>query len=212
MKLALLSVNVSLPKPLAQVDDQIVMSAIGKGPVTTREIRVLWETLEGDAVADRAVHGGADKAVYAYPADNWPWWRTEHALACKPGAFGENLTVEGADESGVRIGDQFSWGDALLEVSQPRQPCFKFQLHTGRPDAAALMTIHARCGWYFRVIREGIAPVAGILKRTHASDGPSVREAFIAAMHRRTGEEDRKRIAAHPALARSFRATLLRQA
>jgi MOSC domain-containing protein YiiM len=211
MKLALLSVNVSQPKLLAQVDEQVVMSAIGKEPVATKDIRVLKETLDGDRVADRTVHGGADKAVYAYPADNWPWWRNEHGLACRPGAFGENLTVEGADESGVRIGDQFSWGDALLEVSQPRQPCFKFQLHTGRPEAAALMTIHARCGWYFRVIREGLAPVAGVLERTHASDGPSVREAFIAAMHRRTSEEDRNRIAGHPALARSFRAALLRQ-
>src|SRR5262245_16335871 len=130
MKLALLSVNVSQPKVLARVGEEVVMSAIGKAPVATQDIRVLKETLEGDRVADPTVHGGADKAVYAYPADNWPWWQNEHALACRPGAFGENLTLSGADETGVRIGDRFSWGDALLEVSQPRQPCFKFQLHT----------------------------------------------------------------------------------
>ena len=211
MTLALLSANVAQPRVLAHVDGEPVLSAIGKQPTSLTEIRVFKETLDGDRVADRTVHGGADKAVYAYLADNWPWWEGEHDLSCRPGAFGENLTVSGADETQVRIGDRFRWGEAVLEVSQPRQPCFKFQLHAGRQAAAALMTLSGRCGWYFRVIEEGMAPVTGPLARVGESDGPTVREAFVAAMHRRTSEDERRRIADHPAMARAFRATLLRR-
>jgi MOSC domain-containing protein YiiM len=211
MTLALLSVNVAQPRVLAHVDGEPVLSAIGKQPVSGHEIRVLKETLDGDRVADPTVHGGADKAVYAYPADNWPWWESEHGFSCRPGAFGENLTVSGADEVQVRIGDRFAWGEAVLEVSQPRQPCFKFALHSGRPEAGTVMTLSGRCGWYFRVIEEGVAPVTGPLARILESDGPTVRETFIAAMHRRTSEEERRRIADHPALSRAFRAALLRR-
>jgi len=210
MKLSVKSVNVALPKRLAAVEDVVVMSAIAKEPVSASHIQVLAETLEGDCVADRTVHGGADKAVYAYPSDNWSWWEGEHGLACRPGTFGENLTLAGADESGIRIGDRFAWGEAVLEVSQPRQPCFKFQIHAGRADAAALMTIHAKCGWYYRVIQPGEAPVGGEMERILESDGPTVRETFIAGMRRSVSEEDRKRIAAHPALARAFRMAVLR--
>ncbi len=210
MKLSVMSVNVAQPKVLARVGDQTVISAIAKEPVSASNIRVLAETLEGDGVADRSVHGGADKAVYAYPSDNWTWWESEHGFACKPGAFGENLTLAGADESDVRIGDRFAWGEAVLEVSQPRQPCFKFQIHAGRADVAALMTLHAKCGWYHRVIQPGDAPGGGEMERIFESDGPTVRETFIAGLHRRVGEDERKRIASHPAMARAFRMTLLR--
>lgn len=210
MKLSIVSVNVGQPRALATVGGETVTSAIGKEPVGSSHIRVLADTLEGDGVADRSVHGGVDKAVYAYPSGAWGWWENEHGFACRPGSFGENLTVTGADESDVRIGDRFAWGEAMLEVSQPRQPCFKFQIHAGRADVAALMTIHAKCGWYYRVIRPGLAPVAGELERVEASDGPTVRETFIAGLHRRVSEDERKRIAAHPAMARAFRMTLLR--
>ena len=69
--------------------------------------------------------------------------------------FGENLTLVGATEDGIYIGDRFRWGDAVLEVSQPRGPCYKFAIHTARADAPQLMTVSSRCGWYLRVVEEG---------------------------------------------------------
>lgn len=210
LELQLRSVNVAQPSVLATIDGEEIRSGIAKRPVAGPEIRVLAETLEGDRVADRSVHGGPDKSVYAYSADHWDWWQHEHGLACRPGTFGENLTLTGADETEIRIGDRFAWGEAVLEVSQPRQPCFKFPLHTGMAQSGALMTLSGRCGWYLRVIRQGAAPVAGALTRVHASDGPSVRESFIAVQHRKTSAEARARMAAHPAMAAAFRQALLR--
>src|SRR5882724_7357343 len=189
LELRILSVNVARPRLLALDNGETFTSAIGKQPLAARTVTVGRTNLDGDAQADLEHHGGAVKAVYAYPADHWPWWETEHGFSCRPGAFGENLTLEGADETSVAIGDRFEWGEALLEITQPRVPCFKFQFHSARADAGALMTLSARCGWYFRVLAEGTAPVGGAcLNRTAIGEGPSVREAFIAAFDKRFDE------------------------
>jgi MOSC domain-containing protein YiiM len=186
--------NVGLPHVMARTaDGEAVLSGIAKAPVQDGTVFVGRENIEGDGQADLRVHGGRDKAVYAYPADHWPWWEAEHRLTCAANTFGENLTVEGADETTVAIGDRFRWGDALLEVSQPRAPCFKLGLHA-REDIPMQMTISARCGWYFRVVDVGFAPVGGELVREHDAGGPSVREAFVAALHPRTAEVSRNRV------------------
>jgi len=126
MELRLLSVNVGMPRIIGEMQGEPVLSAFGKYPVTTDMVVVETTNIEGDTQADLRVHGGNDKAVYCYPADNWPWWEREKSFSCRPASFGENLTVEGADETMVAIGDRFRWGDALLEISEPRAPCFKF--------------------------------------------------------------------------------------
>lgn len=194
MKLRLLSVNVGQPRVIAMTrDGEAVLSGIAKRPVAGDSVFVGRENIEGDGQADLRVHGGRDKAVYAYPADHWRWWESEHGLACAPNTFGENLTLEGADESAVAIGDRFRWGDALLEIAQPRAPCFKLGLHA-REDIPARMTASARCGWYFRVVETGFAPVRGELVREHDTGGPSVREAFVAAMHPQADAASRHRV------------------
>src|SRR5262249_16932812 len=160
--------------------------AIDKKPVAGESIEVGRSNLAGDAQANLEKHGGPDKAIYAYAAVNWPWWEREHRFACRAGAFGENLTLADGGEEDVRIGEIFSWGAVELEVSQPRVPCHKLQFYSGRDDIGALMTLSARCGWYFRVRRTGLAPLGDArLVREQASDGPSVREAFVAAFDRR---------------------------
>jgi MOSC domain-containing protein YiiM len=110
-----------------------------------------------------------------------------------PNTFGENLTLEGTDENDVAIGDQFRWGDVLLEISQPRAPCFKLGIHA-REDIPARMTLSARCGWYFRVVEVGFAPVDGVLVRERDTGRPSVRETFIAALHPNAPETSRVRV------------------
>lgn len=208
MRLRLLSVNVGRTRIIAHLHGEPVRSAIVKRPVTGETVFVGTMSIAGDAQADLSVHGGADKAVYAYPADHWVWWEREHQLPCAPATFGENLTLEGADETGVRIGDRFRWGDALLEVSQPRVPCYKLGIHTKRADAPRIMTLSSRCGWYLRVLEEGNARRDAVLTRVHESASPSVRDAFRAATHPNIGYALRSAVFDAPALAESWRFTV----
>jgi MOSC domain-containing protein YiiM len=213
MQLRLLSVNVGLPRIIGEMQGEPVLSGFGKYPVTVPSVLVGATNIAGDAQADLTVHGGADKAVYCYPADNWPWWEREKNFRCKPAAFGENLTVEGADETMIAIGDRFRWGEAILEVCQPRAPCFKFVIFSQRADAAALMTVSGRCGWYCRVVREGQAPAqAASLVLEDKSDGPTVREAFFAALNPHFSIESRAKVASAPALAASWQRAVSRWA
>lgn len=213
MRLNLLSVSVGLPAPLGSWQGQAVVSGIRKTPVGQPSIRAGSTNLEGDGQADLSVHGGVDKAVYAYPVDHWDWWTNEVGFAAKPAAFGENLTVQGADEESVRIGDRFCWGaDVVLEVSQPRAPCFKFALMTGREDLPGRMTASGRTGWYFRVMKEGVAPTRGRLDLVSTDVSmPTVREAFFAMVQPRVGSDVLERVLAAPALAESWRKGLTKR-
>lgn len=209
LRIRVLSVNVATPQPLAVENGEMVLSAISKKPVTAEQIAVSDINLAGDDQANRAVHGGPDKAVYAYPSEHWPWWEGEHKISCRPGGFGENLSLSGADETMVAIGDRFQWGSVILEIAQPRVPCNKFVLHSGRADAGALMTVSARSGWYFRVIKTGAAPVAEAwLERVGESHGPTVREAFQAVFGKTASPEHRRALYGTPGLSEAWRKRL----
>jgi len=136
-------------------------SAIDKQPVAG-PVRAGAEGFEGDEQGDRRHHGGPDKALHAYAAAHYPAWREAlpHAAArFQPGAFGENLVVEGIAEDAICIGDRWRAGGALLEVSQGRQPCWKLNLRFGLTDMARRVQTSGRTGWYFRVLEPGeIAP------------------------------------------------------
>ncbi|MBI1328987.1 MAG: MOSC domain-containing protein [Alphaproteobacteria bacterium] len=202
----ILSVNVARPQLLAVMNGEEIFSGIAKKPVAANSLFVRRENIEGDGQADLSVHGGLEKAVYAYPAGHWAWWQREHKLDCGPATFGENLTLDCEDETTFAIGDRFQWGDAVIEVCQPRAPCFKLALHTMREDIPARMTQSARCGIYFRVVAEGAAPVSGAeLVRTQQGSGPDIREAFVSGMHPGVPADVRERTLAAPALAKAWR-------
>jgi MOSC domain-containing protein YiiM len=207
MRLNLLCVSVGVPAPLGVWQGEAVASGIRKSPVPQPSIRVGCTNLEGDGQADMSVHGGVDKAVYAYPVDRWDWWKNEAGFAAHAASFGENLTLQGADEEALRIGDRFSWGtDVVLEVSQPRAPCFKFALMTGREDLPGRMTVSGRTGWYFRVVKDGLAPTRGRLDLIVSDAGmPTVREAFLAMVQPRVSSDVLERVLGAPALAESWR-------
>ena len=150
----LLSVNVGTPRPLGPYRGGTVRSAIGKVPVDGR-VRVEGVNVAGDDQADRSVHGGPDKAVYAYAAEDIRWWGAELGRDLPPGAFGENLTVEGVDVSGAVIGERWRIGTVELEVCQPRFPCFKLGLRFGDPKMLKRFTKAERPGAYLRIRREG---------------------------------------------------------
>jgi MOSC domain-containing protein YiiM len=121
-------------------------------------VAVTWLGLEGDEQADLAVHGGPEKAVYAYAANRFPQWASEFpqlAPRFTGGAMGENLTVCGIDESDICVGDIHQAGSALLQVCQPRQPCFKFALRHDNKYLPKAMVRNGFSGWYYRVLREG---------------------------------------------------------
>ena len=150
----LLSVNVGRPRAIASRRGRPVMSAIGKLPVEGR-VRVAGVNLEGDDQADRRVHGGPDKAVYAYAAEDTRWWAGELGRDLVPGAFGENLTTEGVDVTGAVIGERWRIGDVELEVAQPRLPCAKLGMAFGDGRFVKAFGQAARPGAYLRIVSEG---------------------------------------------------------
>ncbi len=203
--------NIALPKVIGQEHGEDVLSGIDKQPVTERTVLVRNTGIEGDGQADLENHGGTDKAIYAYPTANWPWWEREHGFSCRPALFGENLTLFGADEAEVCIGDRFAWGDVVLEISQPRAPCFKLGIHIGVRDAPNMMTQAARCGWYLRVVKEGEAPASGMIERIVESDSPSVRDTFAAVFVPRPDLSLLQRIHASPSLSQAWQKRVIKK-
>jgi MOSC domain-containing protein YiiM len=150
----LVSVNVGLPRRVEWRGRQ-VRTAIWKTPVTGR-VRVTRLSLEGDKQSDLRVHGGVDKAVYAYPSEHYAYWARELPGVDLPwGAFGENFTTEGLLEADVRIGDRFEVGTAELQVTDPRMPCYKLGVRFERDDMVKRFLAHGGSGFYLAVIREG---------------------------------------------------------
>jgi MOSC domain-containing protein YiiM len=137
-----------------------VVSAIHKQPVAGA-VAVSRLGVAGDEQADLSVHGGLEKAVYAYPIEHYAFWNEQRAAALKtaqalpPGSMGENLTIEGVLETDVWIGDRLRIGDAMLEVTEPRAPCFKFNAKMGFSHAAKIMTQSGFTGFYLRVVETG---------------------------------------------------------
>jgi MOSC domain-containing protein YiiM len=130
------------------------MSSIVKTPVAG-PVAVRGDALAGNEQADRGVHGGADKAVYAYAREDAAWWEDELDRELGPGWFGENLTVAGLDVSGAVIGERWRIGTAELQVTQPRQPCYKLGLRFGDPRMLKRFAAAGRPGAYLRVLRDG---------------------------------------------------------
>src|ERR1700730_15459762 len=149
------SVNVGMPREVVWGGRKVV-TGIFKEPVPGR-VMVRPLNLDGDGQADLTVHGGVNKAVYAYPSEHYAYWRAELPRVDLPwGMFGENFTTEGLLEERVYIGDRFRIGDAELKVTEPRMPCYKLAIKFGRPDIIKRFLTSRRTGFYFAVAREGM--------------------------------------------------------
>ena len=114
-----------------------------------------FDGMRGDEQADITVHGGRDKAIYAYPSEHYPKWGRILGDLAECGSFGENLTTAGLVEGEVRIGDRFRIGTGILTVTQPRLPCVKMAVRFGRADMPKLFLRSGRCGFYLRVDKSG---------------------------------------------------------
>ena len=148
-----LSVNVGAVRQV-QWRGELVSTGIWKHPVLGR-VALRGVNLAGDDQADRAVHGGPDKAVYAYAREDYDFWRDEAAMDTPGGLFGENLTTHGLDLSVALVGERWSVGTTLLEVAQPRLPCYKLGIRVGDERFLRRFLQARRLGAYLRVVREG---------------------------------------------------------
>lgn len=150
----LVSINVGLPRQLVWKGKRITTGIYKKpvmGPVILRALN-----LDGDRQADLSVHGGNSKAVYAYPAEHYDYWRSElTGMELGWGMFGENFTTQGMDENEINIGDRFRVGSAEVMVTEPRMPCYKLAAKFDRDDIIKRFLASGRTGFYFAVIREG---------------------------------------------------------
>ncbi|HEY3039822.1 MAG TPA: MOSC domain-containing protein [Pyrinomonadaceae bacterium] len=152
--LRLLSVNVGLPREV-NWNGTTIMTGIFKEPVDGA-VMLRRLNLDGDRQADLSVHGGISKAVYAYPAEHYEFWKKELPDMQLPyGMFGENLTTEGLLEDGVNVGDRFRIGEAELMVTEPRMPCYKLGIKFGRSDILRRFLASRRTGFYLAVLKEG---------------------------------------------------------
>ncbi len=163
----LLSVNVSQPTEIAH-GRGTVSTGIFKEPVAGR-IMLRALNLDGDGQADLANHGGIHRAAYAYSIENYDYWRRELGRADLGfGQFGENFTVRGMVEDDVHIGDVFRVGDALVEVTQPRPPCFKLGIKMGMARFPKLFLASGRVGFYLRVLEEGEVGAGDVFERVES--------------------------------------------
>jgi MOSC domain-containing protein YiiM len=150
----LVSVNVGLPKEVLSLG-KVVRTSIWKSPVEGR-VRVSKLNLQGDQQSDTSVHGGLEKAVYAYPSEHYSYWGSQLPDTDLPwGAFGENFTTEGLLEGQMGVGDSLRIGSAEFIVTQPRMPCFKLGIRFGSPEMVKRFLQSKRTGFYLAVRREG---------------------------------------------------------
>lgn len=149
-----LSVNVG---PVREIEwrGEIVRTGIWKYPVTGRAVPLQGVNLAGDDQGDRVAHGGPDKAVYVYAVEDYRYWSENEGIVIEPGLFGENLTVQGLDLSGALVGERWRIGSALLEVTQPRFPCFKLGIRMGDARFVERFQSVGRHGAYLRIVEPG---------------------------------------------------------
>ena len=201
----LLSVNVGLPHEI-EWKGKIVRTSIFKRPVAGR-VRVSTLNVEGDQQSDLTVHGGPDKAVYAYPSEHYPFWRSELPGMDLPWAvFGENFTTAGLLEETVHIGDHFRVGSAEFLVTQPRMPCFKLGIRLNRSDMVKRFLQSGRTGFYFAVLKEGEV-AAGDSIELIEGDEHNIPVADVVNLYRgdATNQDLLRRVSELPSLPNSWR-------
>jgi MOSC domain-containing protein YiiM/NAD(P)-dependent dehydrogenase (short-subunit alcohol dehydrogenase family) len=204
----LISVNVSLPKEVPY-QGKTVSTGIFKEPVG-RRVMLRTLNLEGDGQADRNVHGGINKAAYAYPFEHYEYWsrelgRTDFTF----GQFGENFTVSGMLEDAVRIGDVFRIGSALVEVTQPRAPCFKLGIRMGMESFPKTFMSSGLTGFYMKVLEEGEVGAGDRFERVAGDeDGLSVRDVWRLAVQDRQNLEGARKALRLSSLAPEWRGRL----
>jgi MOSC domain-containing protein YiiM len=184
----IVSMNVAQPREI-EWKGMKFETGIFKEPLEHRAM-MRQLNLDGDRQADLSVHGGADKAVYVYPAEHYEFWRQEVPGRTLPwGMFGENLTTEGLVEDQIRIGDHLSIGSAVVMVTQPRTPCFKLAAKFGSDDMIARFLLSKRSGFYLSVLAEGEVGAGDTIEIIHRDPGAvtvaDINRLYVSDKHNR---------------------------
>jgi len=185
-------------------------SAIAKLQVDG-ELSLTEKGLVGDEQAEKKIHGGPDRALCHYPREHYAFWASEYpgqaGLFVAP-AYGENLSTEGLTEKNVFIGDIFRWGEALIQVTQPRSPCFKLNFHFGISDIATQMQNAGKTGWLYRVILAGKVETDAPLTLVSRLSNVSVYDACAIAWHMPFDDEQYHRLLSAAGLSTSWTRTM----
>lgn len=207
MDIRIVSLNVGKPQSV-EFQGGTIETGIYKSPCQARAVPLTTLNFEGDGQADLVNHGGPDKAVCVYPYEHYDFWEREWGRRPEPGAFGENLTVLGMTEDLVCIGDIFAIGDVRLQISQPRQPCFKLGKKHGMPQLPLHVQNTGFTGYYFRVLRPGLFDLSlpMTLYERHPA-GLTVAYANRIMHHDKGDIAGIRRLLAVPELSASWRAT-----
>ena len=201
----LISLNAARPR-LTIYKGASINTGIFKKPVSGR-IALRTLNLDGDQQADLSVHGGPDKAVYAYPSEHYGFWRGELSkMDLSWGVFGENFTTEGLGEDELHVGDRFSIGSAVLMVRQPRMPCYKLAAKFQRDDMIERFLLSGRSGFYFSVEQEGeVEQGESFELLSRNPDGITIAEVNRLFVHERYNRDLLQKAIATTALPESWR-------
>lgn len=185
-------------------------SAIGKVQVDG-ELMLGELGLVGDEQAELKIHGGPDRALCHYPCEHYSHWASQfpqQAELFSAPAFGENLSTEGMTEQNVYIGDIYRWGEALIQVTQPRSPCFKLNFHFGIANMSSLMQESGKIGWLYRVIAGGAVSSEQPLVLASRLSDVSVYDAATIAWHMPFDDEQYHRLLSAAGLSTSWSRTM----
>ncbi|WP_237163135.1 MOSC domain-containing protein [Paenibacillus sp. BIHB 4019] len=203
------SINIGMPQQVPYLKKE-VLTGIHKHPVQDA-VKLTAVCFEGDGQADLVHHGGEDKAVCVYPFEHYAYWETQ-GLPMNFGAFGENLTTQGIVEEDIHIGDTFQLGTAIVQVSQPRQPCFKLSVKYGLPELPLQVQQTGYTGYYFRVLKEGVvSPSDSFMCISKHPAALSISYANQIMHVEKTNQEGMERLLAAPELSSSWRATFTKR-
>ena len=184
-------ISTNLAKPVFfKWNGETHSTGIFKYPVD-QALTLQYEDVQGDTIADRRVHGGIHKACYLFSSDNYPYWKEKYPdLEWNWGMFGENLTVEGLDETHLQIGNIYRLGTALVQITQPREPCYKLGYRFGNQDILRQFIEHARPGTYVRVLETGEVKNGDELELVEKSESPLTIKQFYQLLFSRQKDKE----------------------
>ncbi|MEC3607585.1 MOSC domain-containing protein [Bacillus glycinifermentans] len=206
----ILSINVGKPKQI-RFKHRDVSTGIFKTPAE-EPVFLSWANFDGDGQADLVHHGGREKAVCVYPYEHYPFWENELQRKLEFGALGENITIRGLLETDVHIGDVFQLGEAIVQVSQPRQPCYKLTVRYGVPDMLLKVQDTGFMGFYFRVLKEGhVCKTDGLKRISRHPKAVTISYANRMKHHEKDNIDGIKKLLEVEELSENWRASFLKR-
>ncbi|PWL37307.1 MOSC domain-containing protein [Flagellimonas aquimarina] len=190
----IISTNIGKPTPI-NWNGQQTTTGIFKYPVS-QSLLLEGESVAGDTISDRKVHGGVFKACYLFSADHYPYWKEKYPeLDWNWGMFGENLTIEGLDETKIRIGSIYKLGSALIQITQPREPCFKLGIKFGTQEILKQFIDHGFPGTYVKVLEVGEVKNGDTLELVKESESTLTIQQFYKLLFSRTKDVELLKLA-----------------